>query len=246
MGVEVKPCVCEADKLKQAERVEAEIISKSCEKMGNQWKVPYPWKKNPMLLPDNKPLAMKRLESTERRHKKDPEQGVAYDKQMEEMNEMKFSKKLSNEEIKNFKGPVHYIPHHAVIPPEKKSTPNQHVHRFLWRNLETEREPDVYEKTVLTFGDKPAPAMAQIALRKTAEENKKDYPEAAEVLTKNSYMDDICGSVDTVVQAQKLTGDLDKVLESEGFAVKGWTSNKVLINTENQERGFKVFQEEVE
>jgi len=49
----------------------------------------------------------------------------------------------------------------------------------------------MYIKAVLTFGDTPAPAMAQIALRKTAEENKRDYPEAAEVLTKNSYMDDI-------------------------------------------------------
>ena len=249
---------------------------------------------------------MKRLESTERRLKKDPEQGVAYEKQMEEMKEMQFSRKLSKKEMDNYKGPVHYIPHHAVIRPEKKSTPvrivfnsssvyqghalndywlkgpdllnnlfgvilrfrekevavmgdiskmyhrilipeeDQHVHRFLWRNLETEREPDVYVKTVLTFGDKPAPAMAQIALRKTAEENKKDYPEAAEVLIKNSYMDDICGSVDTVAQAQKLTRDLDKVLDSGGFGVKGWTSNKLLTKTENQENEFKMFQEEVE
>lgn len=123
---------------------------------------------------------------------------------------------------------------------------DQHVHCFLWRNLETEREPDVYVKTVLTFGDKPAPAMAQTALRKTAEENKNDYPEAAEALTKNSYMDDICGSVETVTQAQKLTGDLDKVLESGGFGIKGWTSNKVLTKAENQEKGLKVFQKEVE
>ena len=132
--------------------------------------------------------------------------------------------------------------YHRVLIPER----DQHVHRFLWRNLETEREPDVYVKTVLTFGYKPAPAMAQTALRKTAEENKNDYPEAAEALTKNSYMDDICGSVDTVMQAQKLTGDLDKVLESGGFGVKGWTSNKVLTKAEDQERGLKVFQKEVE
>lgn len=128
--------------------------------------------------------------------------------------------------------------YHRVLIPER----DQHVHRFLWRNLEIEREPDVYVKTVLTFGDKPAPAMAQTALRKTAEENKNDYPEAAEALTKNSYMDDICGSVDTVMQAQKLTGDLDKVLESGGFGVKGWTSNKALTKAEDQERGLKVFQ----
>jgi hypothetical protein len=32
---------------------------------------------------------------------------------------------------------------------------DQQVHRFFWRNLETERDPDTYVKTVLTFGDKP-------------------------------------------------------------------------------------------
>ena len=56
----------------------------------------------------------------------------------------------------------------------------KNVHRFLWRNFNTQREPDVYVKTVLTFGDKPAPAMAQTALRKTAEEKRDEYPEAAE------------------------------------------------------------------
>ena len=75
--------------------------------------------------------------------------------------------------------------YHRIRIPET----NQHVHRFLWRNLQADREPDIYVKTVLTFGDKPAPAMAQIALRKTADEAKKDFPE---VLKDNTYMDDIC------------------------------------------------------
>ena len=115
MGVEVKPCVCGTDKQSEAEREEAEIISKSCEKVGKQWKVPYRWKKNPMLLPENKPLAMKRLESTESRLMKDPEKGVAYEKQTEEMKEMKFSRKLCEEEMDNYKDLVHYISRHAVI-----------------------------------------------------------------------------------------------------------------------------------
>jgi len=131
--------------------------------------------------------------------------------------------------------------YHCVLIPEA----DQHVHRFLWRDLEMEREPDVYVKTVLTFEPLQVLAYHQIALRKTAEENK-DYPEAAQVLTNSSYMDDICGSVDTVVQAQKLTADLDKVLESGGFVVKGWMSNKVLTKRENQEKKFKMFQEDVE
>ena len=43
-------------------------------------------------------------------------------------------------------------------------------------------------KTVLNFGDKPAPAIVKIALRKTADETREDFPEAAQVLKDNTYM----------------------------------------------------------
>ena len=294
MGVNVKGCVCSADKLSQVERDEAKIIEDSCVKVKDQWMMSYPWKRDPNELPDNKQLAVKRLESIERRLKQNPDHAKAYDNQMKEMNEMKFSRKLTEMEMRDYTGPVHYVPHHAVLRPDKKSTPvrivfnsssvfaghrlndywlkgpdllnnifgialrfrenqvalmgdiskmyhrilipekDQHVHRFLWRNCETEREPDVYVKTVLTFGDKPAPAMAQIALRKTAQESKNLKPEAAKVLTENVYMDDICESVETVEEAKKLAEDIDIVLKSGGFQVKGWMSNKIL-NEENQD-----------
>ena len=96
--------------------------------------------------------------------------------------------------------------------------------------METNREPDVYVKTVLTFGDKPAPAMAQIALRKTADQAKGSYPEAAQVLKNNTYMDDICDSVHSIQQAKRLTNELDEVLLKGGFQVKGWLSNQSLEN----------------
>ena len=111
--------------------------------------------------------------------------------------------------------------YHRVLIPE-------HVHRYLWRNMETDRAPDVYVKTVLTFGDKPAPAMAQTALQKTATEGEKCYPEAVEVLKKNTYMDDICDSVHVVEQARKLTTEIDEVLHNGVFHVKGWLSNLTL------------------
>ncbi|XP_022777780.1 uncharacterized protein LOC111319232 [Stylophora pistillata] len=288
MGVEVKACVCEADKLSQVEREEAEVISQSCRKIGQQWMIPYPWKRDPNLLPDNYSLALKRLEATERRLQLNPDQAKAYDEQMKEMVDLNFCRKVSKDEVKNYQGPVHYIPHHAVVRPEKKSTPvrivfksscvfqrhklndywmkgpdllnslfgvvlrfrekevalvghiskmyhrilileeDQQVHRFLWRNLETSREPHVYVKIVLTFGDKPAPAMAQIALRKAAQESRSTHPKAAEVILKNAYMDDICDSVDIVKEAIQQTEDVDNVLETGGFKVKGWISNKPL------------------
>ena len=123
MGVAVKPCVCEADKLTQVEREELRVIENSCKKVGNQWMIPYPWRKDPNLLPDNKSLALKRLVSTERRLRSSPDHAKAYDAQMKEMQGMKFCRKLDKEEVESYKGPVHYIPHHAVVRPEKKSTP---------------------------------------------------------------------------------------------------------------------------
>ena len=39
--------------------------------------------------------------------------------------------------------------YHRILIPEQ----DQHVHRYLWRDIEVDREPDVYVKTVLTFGD---------------------------------------------------------------------------------------------
>ena len=82
--------------------------------------IPYSWKKDLNLLPDNKLLALKWLETTQRCLKSNPDQAKAYDKQMTEMVKMNSSRKLSEDEVKNYKGPV---PHHAAVRPEKKSTP---------------------------------------------------------------------------------------------------------------------------
>ena len=66
---------------------------------------------------------------------------------------------------------------------------DQHVHRFLWRS-EVNRQPDTYVKTVLTFGDRPAPAMAITAMRKTAKMKEKEKPKASEAILMNAYVDD--------------------------------------------------------
>ncbi|XP_014667636.1 PREDICTED: uncharacterized protein LOC106809165 [Priapulus caudatus] len=227
---------------------------------------------------------MAKLVSIEQRLMKNETNARLYDEQMKEMEEKGYSKKLGLEEIQNYKGPVHYISHHAVIRPEKKSTPvrivfnssasfkghslndywekgpdllndlfgvllrfrqhpiaisgdiskmyhqveipetDKHVHRFLWRSYES-REPDVYVKEVVTFGDKPAPAMAITALKRTAAEGACQYPEAADILDKDTYMDDICTSVYTIGKARDVTHDMDTVLQKGGFRVKEWFSN---------------------
>ena len=63
------------------------------------------------------------MESTERRLSKQPAHAKSYDEQMQEMEKIQFARKLTKDEIEKWKGPVHYVAHHAVVRPEKKSTP---------------------------------------------------------------------------------------------------------------------------
>lgn len=115
--------------------------------------------------------------------------------------------------------------------------------------MDTDRASNVYVKIVLTFGDKPAPTMAQTALRKTADEAKEAFPKAAKVLMikENTYMDNICDSVRTEEEERELTKSIDAVLETGGFKVKGWLSNKAKkTNTDIEEtRAAVIFSKEM-
>ena len=123
---------------------------------------------------------------------------------------------------------------------------DMHVYRFHGRNLETDRPPDTYVMNVLTFGEKPAPAMAQIALQKTAEEGEMVNPDAARTFKDNTYMDDILDSVKTTEEAKKLTTDIDHILKNGGFKVKGWQSNTNLCKSKPDKSEIKVPQDRTE
>ncbi|KAJ8049253.1 hypothetical protein HOLleu_01923 [Holothuria leucospilota] len=71
---------------------------------------------------------------------------------------------------------------------------DQHCHRFLWRGMEVERPLKTYCVTSVNFGDKPAATIAICALRKTAEMSESEFPEAADTLKRNVYMDDFLDS----------------------------------------------------
>ncbi|XP_068232043.1 uncharacterized protein [Palaemon carinicauda] len=73
----------------------------------------------------------------------------------------------------------------------------QHVHRFVWRNLQSNHKPDHYVMTCMGFGDRPSGIIAMLVLRYTAELSVKDFPEASRVIMTNSYVDDIILSVES-------------------------------------------------
>ncbi|XP_064637049.1 uncharacterized protein LOC135493569 [Lineus longissimus] len=96
------------------------------------------------------------------------------------------------------------------------------VHRFLWRNLDSTREPDVYRMTRVTFGDKPSPDMASFVILEIAEKFQDIHPEAAWILRNDRYMDDLIHSCPSTEDATTRMMDIDESLNDWKFKVKEW------------------------
>ena len=99
---------------------------------------------------------------------------------------------------------------------------DQHVHRFLWRK-DSNRPPNTYVMLVVSFGDKPAGAIASLSIRKTALNHENTHPRAYNTLTRNIYVDDILDSTDNINEAIILSMEVDQVLNQGGISTKKWT-----------------------
>ena len=99
---------------------------------------------------------------------------------------------------------------------------DQMTHRFLWRDLDDQKEPETYVMTALNMGDRPSGTIAIAALRKTAGMSSDEFPRSSETILRNSYMDDIPESVKIREEALALTSEIAKILERGGFRIKGW------------------------
>ena len=99
---------------------------------------------------------------------------------------------------------------------------DQMTHRFLWRDLEDEREPNTYVMTSVNMGNRPSGAIAIIVLRETAEMSKDEFPQACQTIISNCYMDAIMDSVAFVDEARRVMGEVDEVLDKGSFKIKEW------------------------
>ncbi|KAK3879621.1 hypothetical protein Pcinc_015822 [Petrolisthes cinctipes] len=119
-------CPLGSNKYSVKEERELALITKglSHDPEKNRWIAIYPWIKSPETLPNNLSVSLARLRSTEKRlSKRGAKYAKAYSDQMQDMVARGVARKLTDEEMRNYEGPVHYIPHHEVLRPESKSTP---------------------------------------------------------------------------------------------------------------------------
>ncbi|KAJ6648127.1 hypothetical protein Bhyg_03352 [Pseudolycoriella hygida] len=79
--------------------------------------------------------------------------------------------------------------------------------------------------TTVIDGTASATFLATRTLIQTAKDVSKQYLEAAEVIKRDFYMDDVSSGSNSIKSAMKLQSDLIKVLKDRGFILRKWFSN---------------------
>ena len=272
-------------------------MNETCRRVESGYELGLLWKDDKPQLPNNYETALCRLESVERRLRKDPKLADGYCQATNAYVEKGFARKLHPREHA-MDGEQWLLPHHPVISPHKplprvvfdsaskhngvclndclEAGPSLHndlpgillrfrerpvalegdvsdmfchvrvkeedrkYHRYLWRDLDSTRPPDIYEMNCLVFGDKCSPCEANFAVIRTTEDNQGHWPEAAARVRRDIFVDDFYTSCNDVPQAVDMRADVTSLMAEGGFPMRKWFSSsaEVLATIPEAERSI--------
>jgi transposase InsO family protein len=119
-----------------------------------------------------------------------------------------------------FAGDIKDMFHRVFIQKE-----DRHSQRFLWRGMDRDVDPKVYEMLVMIFGGTSSPSSAQYAKNLNADFHKEEFPAAAKAIKDRFYVDDYLDSTPTEDEAVQLINDVTLVQSKAGFEVCNWVAN---------------------
>ncbi|CAG7815451.1 unnamed protein product, partial [Allacma fusca] len=112
-----KPGSC---RLESKEDVRArKILRETTRKLEDRYETGLLWKHDEPQLPESRTMALKRLKGIERKMDRDPAYAARYSTQMEGFLEKGYARKLTPEEIVADSPKLWYLPHFAVVNPNK-------------------------------------------------------------------------------------------------------------------------------
>ncbi|XP_076230300.1 uncharacterized protein LOC143176716 [Nomia melanderi] len=95
--------------------------------------------------------------------------------------------------------------------------------RILWRDNGCIR---TYEMNVVTFGLSSAPYLAIRCVHQLADDEGDAYPEAAEIIKRDLYVDDLLTGADTMEEARHIQHQIGELLQRGGLNIRQWASNE--------------------
>lgn len=121
LHVQARDCPC--SRVAMSPNKAIELMENSRKHQGDRYMVGLPWQRDKSLLPNNYPLAEKRLFSLERNLLKNEAKAKLYNNAIMEYKKNGWARRLSKEDSEAKVKPVHYLPHRGIYRPDKKSTP---------------------------------------------------------------------------------------------------------------------------
>lgn len=115
--------------------------------------------------------------------------------------------------------------------------------RFLWfRNHDPDGQIQIFRMRSHVFGAVSSGSVASLALAYCAEEGRTCFPEAADVILRNTYVDDALCATDTVQDAVKVARDLKELCAAGSFNMTKFSSNspEFLRQIPAEDRGKNV------
>jgi len=98
------------------------------------------------------------------------------------------------------------------------------LQRILWRRSSDEPLRQCQLVTV-TYGTASASFLATRCLNQLASEEASSYPLAAEVISRDMYVDDLVTGSNNLSEARKLQEEIIHILEKGGFALHKWCAS---------------------
>ncbi|XP_017469386.1 PREDICTED: uncharacterized protein LOC108361296 [Rhagoletis zephyria] len=102
---------------------------------------------------------------------------------------------------------------------------DQNSQRFLWREGDPTKLPDVYVMTAMIFGSICSLCSAQYVKNFNASKFLHEYPRAVEAIIDRHYVDDYVGSFSSVHEAISVTKKVVAIHQEAGFELRGFISN---------------------
>lgn len=113
--------------------------------------------------------------------------------------------------------------------------------KFLYRNEESGKLHE-HQHNMVTFGVTSATYLAVKSLQQLAHLERKNFPQAAEVIRRDFYMDDGMSGADTEQMCEKLCKDVKELLAKGTFELSKFISNceKVLESIPEKDREIQL------
>ncbi|XP_039534154.1 uncharacterized protein LOC120483252 [Pimephales promelas] len=116
----------------------------------------------------------------------------------------------------DIKGMFHQV---RLLPGDKS------VLRFIWRNMDREADPGIYEWQVLPFGTTCSPCCAIYALQLHAQEHQDAMAGLADIVDNSFYVDNCLHSTPDQSEARAIIDGLRQSLLKGGFEIRQWACN---------------------